>query len=507
MKAFLIALGLTLLLTLPSLAAGNFAFAIPAEDGLTLEVTGYGSDGGEIFHTQTSDRRDDKGTASYFVMVDEDIIFAARPSRWCVSVVKGASPTIPADETLCDEHPSDERGTYRFDIANAVRLAAATADVAIEATDGGSLAHAASGPMTEAIAARCVQRELDDLGYAVGTIDGQIGKKSVEAGAHFAADNFMGDELGVLSGATAELWCNVLAARYSRLSSFLEKAREETALSAATYGTADDFKYDIADNVPPDQVRVIKTALAMAQAYLDSHLGGGLSGAARKRISVKIVATGKGNQEPGGNGGVATAFARSGPRPFFDVANAQWNQDSSGRGWTTEADSMKTVAHEYGHVWQGSLGAISATFQPLGPWMNEGIAEYLGYRVMVDAGEMKWDDVRPFVLQGALQDQLGGPLKTISTRVWSGHVGFLAIDWLVDESPNGLMSLRILAEDIGKGKSVKAAFKDAFGVTLDDFYAQFEAWRPVLVKEGAMAFADRPHFAPAAAMQSARQAS
>lgn len=96
-------------------------------------------------------------------------------------------------------------------------------------------------------------------------------------------------------------------------------------------------------------------------------------------------------------------------RPFFDVANVNWNQDTRGRGWSTRADSMKTVAHEYAHIWQGHLGGISSDYQSFPSWINEGIGEYVGYRVVVDAGDIDWDDAMAFMMHGAPQAQMKMP--------------------------------------------------------------------------------------------------
>jgi hypothetical protein len=265
--------------------------------------------------------------------------------------------------------------------------------------------------------------------------------------------------------------------------------------SFAAYA-ADDYIYDIADNVPASQVALIKEALVIAQAFADkSFAGGGIPAAVRAKITVKIEATGLGNQEEGGGGGVATALAVSGIRPYFDVAHEQWNQNSEGRGWTTKSDSMKSVAHEYAHAWQSWLGAMTIHSQPLGNWINEGIGEYLGYAAMVDAGKMSWRKVMPFVLGGAVGAETDRQLKDFGTSrspVWAGHVGMLAIDWLVAESPNGLQSLEIIAKQVAAGKSQAAAFKTAFNIELADFYTQFEAWRAIIVSNPSSALKKRP---------------
>jgi len=343
-------------------------------------------------------------------------------------------------------------------------------------------------PLPPRLAAACVQEQLKASGYDVGAIDGDIGGRSISAAKAYAADNGISD--AGLTRDDAERWCRMLAERDAKLSTFLAAAVEEMDRQNAAYGPAGDFRYLIEGPVPENELDLIKTGIQRAEAYLAANLGGGIPEDVRKSITVKIVATGRGNEEPGGGKAAATAFAEATPRPFFDVRHPQWNQDTRGRGWTVRSDSMKTVAHEYAHIWHGHLGAISGVYQPLPGWINEGLAEYLGYRVMADAGDIDWDKARPFVLNGALQDQLKGPLDEVN--VWPGHVGFVAIDWLVDSSPNGLMSLRILGEEIGRGTSVEVSFRKAFGLELSDFYEQFEAWRPAILKNPRRTFSGRP---------------
>ena len=325
---------------------------------------------------------------------------------------------------------------------------------------------------------RCVQGQLNMLGYDAGAVDGLWGAKTRSAAEAYSASPEQTLDLSPISKETAGDWCEALAAAYPKLLPF-----------ASERG---DMIYDIADNVPRNQVALIKAGFVIAENYINAALGGAIPHNVQSQVTVKIVSTGEGNQERGGGGGVATAFAASGIRPFFDVGHVQWNQNSSGRGWSTETDSMKTVVHEYTHGWQSSLGAISISNQPLGNWINEGLAEYVAYSALEDAGRVSWENVRPFMLQGAMQDQLGAPLQEVQNNTWPGHVGFLAIDWLVSEAPEGSMSLRTIATEIGDGKSLKAAFKTAFNIELDDFYDQFEAWRLVILDNPSKAIANRP---------------
>ena len=120
--------------------------------------------------------------------------------------------------------------------------------------------------------------------------------------------------------------------------------------------------YDIAADVPAEQVKIITTDLQMAQEYLDSELGGGIPAEARKQMTVKIVATGRGNQGLGGGGACCTAFSSAGGvstmRPFFDVAHVNWApRDRRSKTWT--------VIYNYTRLWQHELGCYSVT---VGRW-------------------------------------------------------------------------------------------------------------------------------------------
>lgn len=258
------------------------------------------------------------------------------------------------------------------------------------------------------------------------------------------------------------------------------------------------FVFDIGADVPFRQESIIREGLEIAEDYIEKVLGGAMPPAFQARVIVKIEATGRGNQEPGGGGGVATALSQQDPnvpRLYFDVAHEQWDQNSQGRGWSTRTDNLKTVVHEYTHGWQNWLGALTIYSQPLGNWMNEGLAEFVAYSALADAGKLSKADADRFVLNGARGAETDEALQVFGTTqspAWAGHVGYLAIDWLVIESPNGMLSLRILAEQVGSGQSAEQAFAKAFNIELDSFYEQFEVWRQIILNDPVNALKRRP---------------
>lgn len=342
-------------------------------------------------------------------------------------------------------------------------------------------------------AVSCVQEQLTALGYDPGPVDGQFGRKTATAFGDLvqaSPDAFTGMDSPTLSALNADTWCPALA------EAFAGAAPAHQTYAPLIAEELGGFKYDIGPDVPAAQLAVIRRGLVIARAYIAKTFGEEIPEKIRTRMTVKIVATGRGNEEPWGGGAAATAFTDSlYPRPFFDVAHQEWDQDTRGRGWTRETDNMKTVVHEYVHDWQMVLGALSLRRQELGNWMNEGIAEYIAYQAMVDAGLMKWSDITRFMAAAPRGPQLDNPLSvfgTTNTPAWAGHIGFLAIDWLVAESPEGIMALKTIAQEVLAGRSQREAFANAFGLELDDFYSQFEPYREALRKNPSRAYANRP---------------
>ena len=232
------------------------------------------------------------------------------------------------------------------------------------------------------------------------------------------------------------------------------------------------LNFDIAANVPVKDVGEIKTGISYVQMDVMNHFGGDISPDVQATITVKIVATGEGNQEPGGGGSCCTGLAESGARPFFDVLHPHW-VGTLPPPYTLPLHHQTTAAHEYAHGWQWYLGCLDIHSQPLGDWMNEGIAHYVGHASFIRNGILSADEVRDFQLSSAIfTGEADVPLESLemSQGLWPGHVGYLAIEFLVSESLSGQMAIRTLCEDVGNGISVDQAFADVFGMTKAYFY-------------------------------------
>ena len=124
------------------------------------------------------------------------------------------------------------------------------------------------------------------------------------------------------------------------------------------------------------------------------------------------------------------------------------------------------------------MGGISLFSQPLGGWLNEGLAEYIDYAAFINAGEMLTSDVRARHLRFAMND--GSASRCLASQEylgrayagpWPGNIGYVAVEALVAQSPNGILSLRIVNQEASRG--LDAAFLSAFEISKQEFYSTF----------------------------------
>ena len=141
------------------------------------------------------------------------------------------------------------------------------------------------------------------------------------------------------------------------------------------------------------------------------------------------------------------------------------------------------VLHEYFHTVQSRLSAGRSGAVPL--WLREGTARYVEYGVAGDHGYLDYGRRRASEVRGSralesLQayEEQGGP----TFRGESGGayvVGFLASEYL--ESLKGRQAVqRDFWTALRTSADWRAAFTTVFGVSVDQFYADFEVYRKTL---------------------------
>jgi hypothetical protein len=160
------------------------------------------------------------------------------------------------------------------------------------------------------------------------------------------------------------------------------------------------------------------------------------------------------------------------------------------------------LVHEYFHLWQQDAAGDGRNVDSpipassLGPaWLLEGSADYIGLIALLETGIVSPEEINEFTVQMVNGAHNEGPpmlpeLQELVARedmivpeaaCCTYPLSELAIKLLVgDEGPDAVAAYyQALSESSLPWKTV---FADSFGITIDDFYAQFEAQRPTLMQ-------------------------
>ena len=223
-------------------------------------------------------------------------------------------------------------------------------------------------------------------------------------------------------------------------------------------------------NVRPDvtraQLEPIETGIGLARDYLADALGFDIPEERRRQIEISVSATGTAVH-------CCEAVEYRGDfRLIFDVLHPQWDRPAySSDLRSPQEDRWKGAAHEYGHAW-----VFFGSCTTVGRWMAEGIGEYIGNQALIFAGVEDASEVRFLIerrARGAGETDV--PLESLErTSLWPGHIGYLAMEWLIIQAPDGLESLANLC--IGRKSSSASSeevFENAFGISKADFYEVF----------------------------------
>ncbi|HVS84403.1 MAG TPA: hypothetical protein VHD91_02085 [Gaiellaceae bacterium] len=142
-----------------------------------------------------------------------------------------------------------------------------------------------------------------------------------------------------------------------------------------------------------------------------------------------------------------------------------------------EYERQKIVGHSVGNVFRYQLDGRRDDVGPL--WLLFGAPELLGYHVASDRNLRAYADSLADMRQN--MRVLATPLEKLQTWADYNLVGHWylagAVDRLVTDAPNGIRSLADYWAGIGTGMSWEDAFAAAFGMTVDQFYADFAAYK------------------------------
>jgi hypothetical protein len=168
----------------------------------------------------------------------------------------------------------------------------------------------------------------------------------------------------------------------------------------------------------------------------------------------------------------------AGPRVFI-FAGPEWSRAS-------QVERRLLVAHELFHAYQYQLIAANnfvsgAALDPLPDWLIEGSAEWGAAHAVSAAGGVSYD-----VLLGLSRDRSRNTAASLVEIEQESPVhglgdaapyatGMVAVDMLVRNSSE--LSVFVFWARVGRLGDWRQAFSDAFGETVPEFYARFEAER------------------------------
>jgi len=165
---------------------------------------------------------------------------------------------------------------------------------------------------------------------------------------------------------------------------------------------------------------------------------------------------------------------------FLNWASPSWRGGAS--------FNQKIIAHEIFHVFQNQLDKLAdvpespSRVSHSGPiWLLEGSAEMVGYRVAVDRRLFpSYASVLADQINGA--KQIGTSLSSLETlsetQIPNVYALFhVAVSHLVTVAPRGLLALTVYYSALGAGMVWQNAFRAAFGMSVEAYYADFTAYR------------------------------
>lgn len=140
---------------------------------------------------------------------------------------------------------------------------------------------------------------------------------------------------------------------------------------------------------------------------------------------------------------------------------------------------VETMVHELTHVYQGLLAGRGTTDIPI--WFIEGTAEAIGFLAATQLGVIDQNDVYDLELYWLTTYPVSGSLGDLqsneSMSVDTYPLAYLAVQYLLGRSGLSVTAIGEVFSAIQNGASFEQAFKAAFGIAPDQFYAEFDAWR------------------------------
>ena len=114
-------------------------------------------------------------------------------------------------------------------------------------------------------------------------------------------------------------------------------------------------------------------------------------------------------------------------------------------------------------------------------WFDEGVAEAIGYLAITQIGVLDQDDIyeltsyllTAYPVMGGLEQF--APYGSLTTEAYP--LSYIAVQYLLGRSGLSVSALGDFYRAVASGSSVDDAFRSTFGISLDEYYVEFNAWR------------------------------
>ncbi len=228
-----------------------------------------------------------------------------------------------------------------------------------------------------------------------------------------------------------------------------------------------EFKNDVDKS---DEVEMRKGFKVM-DFYLNQWFGHSIT----KKSSIRVEAT-SGDSKFLDENGTITFVYRTQSRDWQlpKQIGSQYNMDMRSR----------VAAHEYVHLYQRNQGCANVGREgEKVKWFLEGEAEWFSYKAMEKSDNLPFSlDAKKMIMMqfkmgGGNFNQLNSYERVSGVNLDPPMYAYfaLAVDYLVKD--RDIKSLDSFCANIGKGQDLPTAFQNAFGISLDKFYSDFETYR------------------------------
>ncbi len=143
-------------------------------------------------------------------------------------------------------------------------------------------------------------------------------------------------------------------------------------------------------------------------------------------------------------------------------------------------ERIQTLVHEFFHVYQNVMTENSDAIVPL--WFTEGTAEAVGFQAVSQLGVT---DQAGFYAMAAysltnfpVPETLADLAASDSLTADSYPLAYIAVQYLLGSKGMSVSALGNVYTELENGATFAQAFQTVFGESLDQFYTEFEAWRP-----------------------------